>query len=112
MKVNQTILSVLHAHRYYLYIYLINLILFINYYIYNLLIFQPNEHNSTTIISFDGNFQLRRLKSSGNSYENRLVNDRFIISEEFFSDWVSNNQSFYNNKLQVIFNNNSVTLII
>ncbi|CAB5213016.1 unnamed protein product [Rhizophagus irregularis] len=61
---------------------------------------QPNEHNSTTIISFDGNFQLRRLKSSGNSYENRLVNDRFIISEEFFSDWVSNNQSFYNNKLQ------------
>ncbi|GBB94952.1 hypothetical protein RclHR1_02450005 [Rhizophagus clarus] len=61
---------------------------------------QPNENNITTIISFDGNFQLRRLKSSGNSCEDRLVNDRFIISEEFFSNWVSNNQSFCNNKLQ------------
>ncbi|CAB4480494.1 unnamed protein product [Rhizophagus irregularis] len=67
---------------------------------------QPNEENSNTIIAFDGNFQLKRLKSAGNDVENRLVNDRFIISEDNFRCWLLSNNQASTTNIHLMNNNN------
>ena len=105
MKMKVIFLNALLVHRYYIYLFNNYYLIFIKYTKCNnillLIIFQPNEDNSTTIIAFDGNFQLRRLKSAGSDYENRLIDEKFIISEDIFSNWISNHQLSYNNILQV-----------
>ena len=69
---------------------------------------QPNEENSNTIIAFDGNFQLRRLKSAGNNdIKNQLVNNRFIISEDDFkslNEQTLSDVHLINNKSEVNIN--------
>ncbi|CAB5368131.1 unnamed protein product [Rhizophagus irregularis] len=67
---------------------------------------QPNEENSNIIIAFDGNFQLKRLKSAGNDVENRLVNDRFIISEDNFRCWLLSNNQASTTNIHLMNNNN------
>ena len=105
MKMKVIFLNALLVHRYYIYLFNNYYLIFIKYTKCNnillLIIFQPNEDNSTTIIAFDGNFQLRRLKSAGNNYEDRLINNKFIISENVFSNWILNNNQLSYNKLQV-----------
>ncbi|CAB4423895.1 unnamed protein product [Rhizophagus irregularis] len=50
--------------------------------------------------------QLKRLKSAGNDVENRLVNDRFIISEDNFRCWLLSNNQASTTNIHLMNNNN------
>ncbi|GBB87582.1 hypothetical protein RclHR1_14040003 [Rhizophagus clarus] len=70
---------------------------------------QPQEDNAKLIIAFDGNFQLRRLKSAGNNISNRLVINDYIKTFDEYQDWVKQNYNSINNNQIFNKNKNNIT---
>ena len=75
----------------------------------HLVLFQPQEDNAKVIIAFDGNFQLRRLKSAGNDIGHRLIEDNYIKTFDDYQNWLA---KYYNSINVQTFNKDKVINIL
>nr|CAG8607883.1 14504_t:CDS:10 [Entrophospora candida] len=66
----------------------------------------PEEKDANLIIALDGNFQLQRLKTSGNNTIKPLIMNNYICSYEDYEEWIKINKK--NNNLKTnSFNDNN-----